>query len=525
MQRTIIKSVATLMVGLAANAFAQEPNKDTSFLKPPAHIAPPTDEHAATNRAFQGISSMAVSPKGRLWATWYAGVTPGEDKNNYVVLATSGDDGKTWKEVLTVDPDGPGAVRAFDPELWVSPEGKLLLFWAQAIGHDGSVSGTWVSEASDAETESPSWSAPKRIADGIMMCKPTVLSSGEWAAPISRWALEDSAMVVISKDAGRTWNVRGSASVPKEDRTFDEHMLVERKDGSLWMLVRTNYGIGESLSPDRGATWPIVTRSNIVHPAARFFISRLLSGNLLLVKHGPLDKQSGRSHLTAYISTDDGKTWGGGLLLDERDGISYPDGQQTADGKILITYDYDRTGKREVYFATFREEDASAGKVTSQDVRLRQLISKASGGRALTLRDNAEAEPFRNKTPGRWETSGHPSGPLDSAPIFTDRDYTVHASLDELSEATMIRMPMEKTKVIKCAHAGTVYFLTPEADRNKDSQSHALESQGFKKAALPEFTLFTPVTTANSVSVYQKDCAEGEEITFNKWAVPVFLSK
>ena len=39
---------------------------------------------------------------------WYAGATPGEDHNNYVVLCTSGDNGKSWNEVLVVDPDAEG---------------------------------------------------------------------------------------------------------------------------------------------------------------------------------------------------------------------------------------------------------------------------------------------------------------------------------------------------------------------------------------------------------------------------------
>lgn len=46
-------------------------------------------------------------------------------------------------------------------------------------------------------------------------------------------------------------------------------------------------------------------------------------------KHGPLDTRTSRSHLTAYLSKDDGTTWTGGLMLDERRGVSYPDGQQT----------------------------------------------------------------------------------------------------------------------------------------------------------------------------------------------------
>ncbi|HSG70322.1 MAG TPA: sialidase family protein, partial [Planctomycetaceae bacterium] len=179
---------------------------------------------------------------------------------------------------------------------------------------------------------------------------------------------------------GKTWSLRGACNVPEKDRQFDEHMFVERKDGSLWLLARTNYGIGESVSTDRGKTWPELKPSVISHPSARFFIRQLNSGNLLLVKHGPIDSRTGRSHLTAFVSTDDGKSWSGGLLLDERGGVSYPDGQQTPDGLIRIIYDFSRTKSRHILLATFREEDALAGKSVSEDVRLRQLVSEASGG-------------------------------------------------------------------------------------------------------------------------------------------------
>ena len=121
--------------------------------------------------------------------------------------------------------------------------------------------------------------------------------------------------------------------------------------------------------------------SDIPHPPSRFFIRRLASGNLLLVKHGPFGAQAGRSHLTAFISGDDGKTWAGGLYrLTNGSGVSYPDGQQTADGLIRIIYDFRRTGERNILLATFREEDASAGRPVSRAVRLRKLVSAGSGG-------------------------------------------------------------------------------------------------------------------------------------------------
>jgi len=295
------------------------------------------------------------------------------------VLSTSGDQGKTWREVLVVDPDAGGPVRAFDPQIWVAPDGKLRLFWAQSIGHEGTVAGVWCLEIRNLESDQPEHGTPVRTTNGVMMCKPLVLSSGEWVLPASTWRKTDnSAKFVVSTDRGKTWTVRGGCNVPAKNRAFDEHMFVERADGTIWLLARTKYGIGESVSTDRGKTWPELRPLAIPHPCARFFIVRLNSGNLLLVKHGPMNKRTGRSHLMAFVSTDDGKTWGGGLMLDERSGNSYPDGQQTADGTIWITYDYSRTGARHILMAAFREEDAAAGKVVTDGVRLRRLISGPS---------------------------------------------------------------------------------------------------------------------------------------------------
>lgn len=381
-----------LLLALVAHA------ADTPSLQPPGHLGPPRVEQAATNRAFTGIPSLAVTPRGRLWATWYAGVTPAEDLNNYVVLSTSGDDGATWTEELIVDPDAGGPVRAFDPELWVAPDGRLFLFWAQMEkGRRDAELGVWCIETVDPDAAHPAWSPPRRIGDGVMMCKPLVLSSGEWVLPISRWKEHDkSAQSVVSSDAGKTWTTRGGCNVPKDVRQYDEHNIVERKDGSLWLLARTTYGIGESVSTDRGKTWPELKPSAILHTPSRFFIRRLSSGNLLLVKHGPLDTRTSRSHLTAYVSNDDGATWSGGLMLDERGGVSYPDGQQTADGLIRIIYDYNRVAERNILMATFREEDVAAGKDVSGDVKLRQLVSEASGGQARAAAAKAARRPWRD---------------------------------------------------------------------------------------------------------------------------------
>jgi hypothetical protein len=87
-------------------------------------------------------------------------------------------------------------------------------------------------------------------------------------------------------------------------------------------------------------------------------------------------KFTGRSHLTAQISTDDGASWNEGLLLDERERVSYPDGVQDKDGIIWVVYDRDRQGAGEILLARFREEDVIAGKDVSGKVRLKQVISR-----------------------------------------------------------------------------------------------------------------------------------------------------
>jgi predicted neuraminidase len=308
------------------------------------------------------------------------------------VLVTSGDNGKTWSTpVLVVDPPGP--VRAYDPTVWRDPQGKLWLFWAQSYEWWDGRSGVWAITTENADEENPTWSAPRRLCDGIMMNKPTVLANGEWLIPAAIWQgnpkvrdktfshdtkERSGSKVFVSTDRGATWKLQGTAIVPK--RTFDEHMIVERKDGSLWMLVRTGYGIGESSSTDGGKTWSEGRPSNLPNVNSRFFIRRLNSGKLLLVTHAPPDKKT-RSHLVARTSDDDGKTWNEGLLLDERSGVSYPDGTQAPDGTIYIIYDYSRGGHKQIFMATFNEDDVAKGAWSSPVARERVLVNQATGKR------------------------------------------------------------------------------------------------------------------------------------------------
>ncbi|HEV7404799.1 MAG TPA: sialidase family protein [Chthoniobacteraceae bacterium] len=381
--------LALLLAPLAARAA----DLHDSLVPVPPNLSP-GPEYADDTRIFQGIPGLERAANGRLWALWYAGgpTEPGEGAGNYVVLVTSGDDGKTWSGPrLVVDP--PGDVRAYDSTLWHDPQGRLWLFWSQSSQWWDGRSGVWAIVTENSGDEAPRWSEPRRLCNGIMMNKPTVLQSGDWALPVSLWAMpadkrtrpehrqdlheESGAQMVISRDQGKTFSVLGKTRAP--GNTFDEHMIVQRRDGSLWMLIRTKPGIAESVSTDGGATWTPGALSKIPHVNSRFFIRRLASGKLLLVRHNPPDLKT-RSHLTAYLSDDDGATWTAGLLLDERKGVSYPDGVQDKDGVIRIIYDFERTKEKQILMAAFTEADVAAGQ-PSGATRLRVLVNQATGVR------------------------------------------------------------------------------------------------------------------------------------------------
>lgn len=378
-----------------ANVAAQEPETADPLAAPPI-LRPVPEKYSDANRRWQGIPSLDVSRDGGVWVCWYSG-GGGECGENFVLLAYSGDGGETWsKPIFAIDP--PGNVRAFDPAIWSDPNGKLWLFWAQGEESkfnpsiwDGRV-GVWAVTTENPEAgDDAVWSEPRRLSNGIMMGKPLVDSKDRRLFPVAIWRFDSKykideklrgAAVYVSTDGGETLDFYGRAEVPRDVSIFDEHNLVEKKDGTLWLLNRTTYGIGESFSTDGGATWtPVVPSKNLKHTSSRFFVRRLKSGALLLVKNGPIDADVGRSRMTAFLSTDDGATWSGGLVLDERNNVSYPDGGQTEDGTIFVTYDFDRYGEREIYVARFTEADVAAGKIVSDVGRLKILVNKATGAK------------------------------------------------------------------------------------------------------------------------------------------------
>ena len=224
-----------------------------------------------------------------------------------------------------------------------------------------------------------------------MMNKPTIREDGAWLLPCAIWAVSHSELnwlpkerlsnVYISTDNGQSYRLLGGADYP--NRYFDEHHILPKADGTLAMYIRGKSDIGLSRSTDGGKTWTLGEDTGLGNPNSRFCLRRLRSGRLLLVNHvnfGGLEHlYKERSNLTAFLSDDDGETWQGGLLLDERASVSYPDLAEAPDGTLNIIYDYNRYDEKEILLARFTEEDVLAGSLVSEGSALRILVNKAFG--------------------------------------------------------------------------------------------------------------------------------------------------
>lgn len=344
---------------------------------------------------YQTGPSVAVSPKGRIWVAIMTGGAT-ECDQNYVDLLTSGDGGATWSEPkLSLDMDGP--MRTFDPAMWTDPEGRVWLFWCQCYDFWDGRGGLWASVCENPDDENAAWSAPRRLCDGVMKNKPLVRENGEWWLFVEQWQDDMSADVLRmpkdapwyhndtphiganvyrSDDAGWTWNWFSTVPIAADVRTCDEHMAVEQRDGTFRMLLRLRTGMAESRSTDGGRTWTQALPGAVRNPPARFFFGRLRSGNILLVKNGPIDRQTERRDLMAFLSEDDGKTFPYCLQLDMRKGVAYPDVSERSDGMLHCVHDFDRRNIGEIVLDKFTEADIRAGRLVTPESRLHVIVRK-----------------------------------------------------------------------------------------------------------------------------------------------------
>lgn len=289
----------------------------------------------------------------------------------------------------------------------------------------------------------------------------------------------------------------------------------------------------------------------------------------------PAGKPVGRKQLQAYLSDDDGKSWQGGLTLDER-ACSYPDGTQASDGTIRIIYDHDRMDAGHILFSAFKEDDVlrpgaiadpehegiqdhvnPAPAATKSSARFKVLINAATGinprpwlkdGRFLRPQRNQEGAPLRKVPAAELEIStgrgeigtlialekfvappeGTPTALRIAAPnqrIFRDQPHAINVVPEELAGLRYIVARSGHAAAV-CRKAGMVFVLTPTADRSPESVEEDLRARGFTRVAAPEFLFFLTdrnrALPANLWTVFQRFVAGGEPIEIRGLGVIVF---
>lgn len=317
------------------------------------------------NRAWQGIPSVEVSKDGVVFVAWYSGGKT-EGPGNYITVSVSKDKCKTWEpNVIIVNPT-VYPVRFFDPCLWKDRFGEVCLSWTKSQGTWDGNGGVWYSRLR--YTDSVSFSNPKRLADGVMMNKVSYsYDKKSLLYPISVWRKEPSGTFLYRSNGivdkiPSSISMISTVSVPLNIRNFDEHQVVQLSDNSYFLLMRCTDGVRFSVSKDL-ESWSSLLPFNTLGPttSSRFFLGRLKSGKLAIV----MNNSTSRTNLKIFLSDDEGKTWKYNLLLDTRNGVSYPDLTEDNDGNILVVYDIDRYNSMEINCVKFKESDVIASNTTN----------------------------------------------------------------------------------------------------------------------------------------------------------------
>jgi len=278
------------------------------------------------------VSRVAKLPNGKLIAVF----TRNNGSAPELVGRYSSDNGQTWSEVQSLTPLPKDESGWSSPEPLVDQGGELQIFFLksrkkQLSGLDIDI---WHTKSTNGRTN---WRVPRRIWEGYTGSLNSVIQmrNGRILLPFSymtkrTWAKRGEGFdaftymgtfnctVLYSDDQGDTWQLSpDELKVTAPDlSTYGaiEPVVVERKDGQVWMLLRTQHGrFYESLSKD-GITWSKPRPTRIFSSDSPAGLVRLGDGRIVMFWNNCLRfpyAYGGRHVLHGAITSDDGKSWRG----------------------------------------------------------------------------------------------------------------------------------------------------------------------------------------------------------------------
>lgn len=340
--RSLVCSTLRLlcMMFIASLPFPLHAIESTTTTTPLTLTAPRTllDINPDTTATRNSEGDILPLKDGRLCLV-YTRFTGGAEDHDAADLAlrTSTDDGRSWS------PDrillrNEGGCNVMSVSLHRLPSGDILLFYLRKDGANG-ICNILVRRSSD---ELQTISAPMRVSsiDGYHVmnnARVTRTSSGRLIAPaVLHNCFEDRPttdsfsnhgvpFVYYSDDSGATWK-RDTTSLKapaKTDPILQENGVIELRDGSLLMYMRTNQGSQYACeSTDGGISWTKPHATSLRSPLSPATIRRIpWSGDLLCIWNDhsglhPVAAPKKRTPFCAAVSKDDGKTWRPSALID-----------------------------------------------------------------------------------------------------------------------------------------------------------------------------------------------------------------
>jgi len=264
----------------------------------------------------------------------------------------------TWNPVL-FHPAAPSAVgrdaqparpRTGGPPVPTLPAGEALVLFYKV----GPSPSTWWGMMMTSADGGKTWSAPRRLPDGVLgpiKNKPVALPDGAWLAGSSTegfggWQVRFE----LTRDAGGTWKVIGPVASGAANLSAIQPSILFHRDGRLQALCRTKNGVlATTWSSDHGANWSPLAAVDLPNPNSGTDAVTLADGRQLLVyNHSapPAENPTkGKRYPLDVAVSDDGVKWKHVLTLEDEpigNGYAYPAVIQTSDGRVHITYTWDR---------------------------------------------------------------------------------------------------------------------------------------------------------------------------------------
>ena len=98
----------------------------------PHAVIAPDERYHETQRAWQGVPSIARTRGGRLLVTFMSGGIYEPDPRNNSIMIYSDNNGDTWSEPILILKSQPQKrLRTSDMELWIAPNGALWAYWSE----------------------------------------------------------------------------------------------------------------------------------------------------------------------------------------------------------------------------------------------------------------------------------------------------------------------------------------------------------------------------------------------------------